>query len=129
MKEMRGYEKTILVLTAVFMMACAALFWLGRSGQSYTVTVTSRTPDAELLTERTQDNGTPDSLIPGEKIDLNTAPPLDLARLPGIGQTRADAIAAYRTQYGPFETVEELLQVDGIGEVTLEKLREYVKIG
>lgn len=68
----------------------------------------------------------PDSLLEGEIIDLNTAAPEDLERLPGIGPAKAEAIAAYRTEHGPFRTVDQLMEVSGIGEATLEALRPYI---
>ena len=71
----------------------------------------------------------PDSLLPGEVIDLNAADAYDLDRLPGIGPAKAEAILAYREEYGPFQSVDDLLAVSGIGEVTLENLRPYVTAG
>ena len=47
-------------------------------------------------------------------------------RLPGIGPAKAEAIAAYRTEHGPFRTVDQLMEVSGIGEATLEALRPYI---
>ena len=52
--------------------------------------------------------------------------PEDLERLPGIGPAKAEAIAAYRTEHGPFRTVDQLMEVSGIGEATLEALRPYI---
>ena len=52
-----------------------------------------------------------------------------LQTLPGIGPALAERIIAYRTEHGPFRTVEELLEVKGIGEATLEKLRQEVTVG
>ena len=75
------------------------------------------------------ESGVPDSLLPGEKIDLNTAHPKDLERLPGIGEKRALAIADHREEQGPFETVEELLNVPGIGEGILAQMRDYCTVG
>lgn len=75
---------------------------------------------------RSDEGGRPDSLLEGEIIDLNTAAPEDLERLPGIGPAKADAIAAYRTEHGPFRTVDQLMEVSGIGEATLEALRPYI---
>ncbi len=68
-------------------------------------------------------------LLPGEVIDLNAADAYDLDRLPGIGPAKAEAILAYREEYGPFQSVDDLLAVSGIGEVTLENLRPYVTAG
>ena len=71
----------------------------------------------------------PDSLLEGEVIDLNTADEYDLQRLPGIGEKRAQAIVAYRAEHGPFQSVDELDRVEGIGEGILAGLREYVTVG
>ena len=70
-----------------------------------------------------------DSLLEGEKIDLNTASAADLERLPGIGSARAKAIVEYRGEHGSFSSVDELQKVDGIGSGILEKLRPYVAVG
>jgi len=129
MKGISGYEKLILALTAGFILLCAGIYLLGGDGQSYTVTVTRRSPENVFLTEDVQSDGTPDSLLPGEKININTAPPLDLARLPGIGESRARAIADYRDANGPFRSAEELMLVKGIGEGILEQVRDYICVG
>lgn len=55
-------------------------------------------------------------------IDLNHAPARELEALPGIGETLAGRIAAYRQEHGPFTCVEELLLIEGISEATLDKL-------
>ncbi|SEQ81767.1 competence protein ComEA [Azotobacter beijerinckii] len=58
------------------------------------------------------------------KVDLNTADAATLERdLLGIGATKAKAIVDYRQAHGPFASVDELLEVKGIGTATLEKNR------
>lgn len=64
----------------------------------------------------------------GEKINLNTATAAELETLDGIGESRAAAIIAYREEHGAFQSVEELLEVPGIGEATLEKVRDMVEV-
>ena len=71
----------------------------------------------------------PDSLLEGERIDLNEADLYDLQRLPGIGEKRARDILAYRQENGPFESVEDLTLVNGIGDGIMEELRDYVTVG
>jgi competence protein ComEA len=73
--------------------------------------------------------------VPGEgsvaevqKININTAGAWLLAALPGIGEARAGAIIAYRTENGPFRDINELLNVPGIGEATLENIRDLVTV-
>ncbi len=63
-----------------------------------------------------------------EKININTAGKEQLMELPGIGEVKAEAIIAYRESSGGFRAVEELLNVKGIGEKTLEKLRPLISI-
>jgi competence ComEA-like helix-hairpin-helix protein len=62
-------------------------------------------------------------------VDINTAGPDDLVRLPGIGPARAAAIVSLRSERGGFRSVEELLDVRGIGPVTLEGLRPLATAG
>lgn len=61
-------------------------------------------------------------------IDLNTATPAALRTLPGIGITLATRIIEYRTDNGWFETVDDLLEVKGIGEKRMESMRPLVRI-
>lgn len=68
-------------------------------------------------------------MLEGERLNLNTASAGDLTRLPGIGEGKAQAIVAWRERYGGFQAVDELLDVRGIGEATLETLRPYVTVG
>lgn len=66
---------------------------------------------------------------PAAKVNLNSADAETLAReLNGIGETKAHAIVEYRQANGAFESVDELLEVKGIGEATLEKNRERLTV-
>lgn len=61
-----------------------------------------------------------------ETININTASERELCSLPGVGETIAKRIIAYRSENGDFKTLEELSRVEGIGSVTLEKLRPFI---
>jgi competence protein ComEA len=61
-----------------------------------------------------------------KKIYINTASEEEILQLPGIGPTKAAAIIAYREKHGPFQKAEDLLNVTGIGEKTLEKIKEHI---
>lgn len=63
------------------------------------------------------------------KLDLNRASTGDLERLPGIGPARARAIVRWREVHGRFRSVDDLLEVSGIGPATLERLRPLVAAG
>lgn len=62
-------------------------------------------------------------------LDLNTASRSDLEALPGIGPVLAERIVAYRTQQGPFSSIEELEEIEGISTRTVEELRPLVTVG
>ena len=64
----------------------------------------------------------------GYRIDINKADRYELMLLPGIGKTRAKAIIDYRSKYGSFNSVDELLNIDGVGESTLNSVRNVVII-
>ncbi|HSE27683.1 MAG TPA: helix-hairpin-helix domain-containing protein [Gemmatimonadales bacterium] len=61
-------------------------------------------------------------------VDLNLAGPEELARLPGIGPSRAAAIVAWRARHGRFGRVEDLVRVPGVGPRTVEGLRGRVGV-
>ncbi len=63
-----------------------------------------------------------------ELVNLNRADKSALMTLTGIGETRADAILAYRETHGGFSSVEELMQVEGIKEKTYEKLKDKITV-
>ncbi|GAB3389004.1 competence protein ComEA [Amycolatopsis echigonensis] len=63
------------------------------------------------------------------KIDLNSATAEQLDSLPGVGEVTARRITDWRTQHGGFSSVEQLRDVDGIGQSKFEKLREQVTVG
>ena len=61
-----------------------------------------------------------------EKVNVNTATAAQLTALPGIGDTIAQAIVDYRDNNGAFRSVDDLLQVKGIGEKKLAAVRDLV---
>ena len=72
--------------------------------------------------------GTGPGETPVELVDLNTADSEELDSLPGVGPATAEAIIAYRTEQGPFASVDELLEVRGIGDAKLAELRDLVTV-
>lgn len=62
-------------------------------------------------------------------LDLNTADQDALEELPGVGPVTAEHILAWREENGQFTTVDELMEVSGIGEKTLATLRPHVRVG
>ena len=61
-------------------------------------------------------------------VNINTASLAQLEELPGIGESKAQAIIDYRSEHGPFLTPEDIIKVSGIGEATFESLKDLITI-
>jgi competence protein ComEA len=97
-------EWILLALTGVFLCVLLILFFQDRTRMEEAGVETEiEVPQEEIL---------PD-LSP---LNLNTATQEELAQLPGIGEELARRIVEHREANGPFETIEELMEVSGIGE-------------
>jgi competence protein ComEA len=63
-----------------------------------------------------------------QKIDINRAESWLLDALPGIGEVLAQRIVDYRNENGSFTTIEDLLNVNGIGEAMFAKIKDYITV-
>ena len=123
MKRIR-LDLVVLVLSGL-LAAFAAGYFTGRTTVMPEGTVTVLTEKVPPASEtRAADSGSSDA-----RININTADKAELASLPGIGETLAERIIAYREETGPFITPEELGEVSGIGEKKLEELLNLVCVG
>ena len=114
-------EYSMIAVALIVVVFLAGWRW-GDTSQAGTFTVRTETAVGRVEPERLH------SLPEEERLDLNRATAAQLEALPEIGPTRAQAIVAYRTEHGPFRYVEQLLDVPGIGESTLEALMDYVTV-
>ncbi|MDX2358616.1 helix-hairpin-helix domain-containing protein [Dietzia sp. PP-33] len=64
----------------------------------------------------------------GGLVDLNSADATVLESLPGVGPVTASSILAWRAANGAFTSIDQLAEVDGIGPVTLARLRPLVTV-
>lgn len=78
--------------------------------------------DAE---DTTPDENDKDEFI-GGKVNINTAGADVLSQLDGIGEKTAEKIIEYREEHGPFNAIEELTLVNGIGEKKLEAIKDRI---
>jgi len=62
------------------------------------------------------------------KIRINTAAKEQLEKITGIGSRKAESILKYREEHGPFQKIEDLLEIDGIGTKSLEKIKDQIII-
>ncbi len=123
-QKISPYEWVVLALTLLFAAGTFLWFHSTRPEEGVTLVAVSEDRQAASPAEKPQAPG----MLEGEVLDLNTATLSDLTRLPGIGETKAQAILTWRETYGPFRAVEDLLSVEGIGEKTLETLRPYIAV-
>ncbi len=68
------------------------------------------------------------TILPGGLININTATLEELDLLPGIGPVTAEKIIQYREDNGFFVTIEDILQVPGIGDKTLDDIRDLITV-
>ncbi len=68
-------------------------------------------------------------VIANGKLDINTATLEQLQMIDGIGPGIAQRIIDYRTENGGFKNVEELMNINGIGEKNFKKMKPYIKVG
>ncbi|WP_049721645.1 ComEA family DNA-binding protein [Gilvimarinus polysaccharolyticus] len=59
-------------------------------------------------------------------ININTANAQKLTELKGVGESKAQAIIAWRDKNGPFKKIEQLLEVNGVGQATLDNIRKNI---
>ena len=111
------------ILTALFAGLTLGLY-LGRNpaGGSVTVSIPAQTQAAAPVPEQTLSR-------PTAPVNINTADIAELAGLPGIGEVLARRIVDYRNAHGSFTAVEQLTNVEGIGEGKLEAILEQITIG
>ena len=105
-------EIFLLLLTAMFVVLACSLYFIHRTGNGdYTLSVQKGGGAQEITVQ---------------KVNINTADLKTLQTLEGIGPSLAQRIVDWREQGGVFETAEDLLKINGIGEKTLEQLREFI---
>ncbi|WP_144612537.1 helix-hairpin-helix domain-containing protein [Bacillus cereus] len=62
------------------------------------------------------------------KVQINAATKEQLEKITGIGSRKAESILKYREEHGPFQKIEDLLEIDGIGVKSLEKIKDQIII-
>ncbi len=72
---------------------------------------------------------TPTQASSSDLIDINTATLAELESLPNIGPTTAQNIINYRNQHGPFATIEDIMNVPGVGPATFDAIQDLITVG
>lgn len=113
-------EWLLLAVTALFLCLLLALFWRDRTAMTPDRTGTAVETEIQVPQEDIQPDLSP--------LDLNSATAEELAQLPGIGEKLARRIVEYRAENGPFEAVEEIMEVSGIGEGKFTALEDRITV-
>lgn len=113
-------EWLLLAVTALFLCLLLALFWRDRTAMTPDRTGTAVETEIQVPQEDIQPDLSP--------LDLNSATAEELAQLPGIGEELARRIVEYRAENGPFEAVEEIMEVSGIGEGKFAALEDRITV-
>ena len=85
-------------------------------------------PTKEEAATRQNSETTSDANDTNGKINLNTATKDQLMEIPGIGESKANAIIAYREEHGGFSSIEEVMNIEGIKEGVFSKMKEYIVV-
>lgn len=138
----RGESIVVVTLFGLFMLGLAAQHFQQRHQpvEESAYTATDRRFQEQIKTlpgpnrpgRPASDNNEP-AEAPAEKpsqfvLDLNAATPAELEQLPGIGPVLSARIEQYRLQHGPFQRIEEITRVQGIGEKTLDDLKPMLVV-
>ena len=84
--------------------------------------------DTETAAGSTEESGGAQTGSTDGKVNINTASAEELKTLSGIGDTRAESIIRYREEQGGFQSVEDLMNVEGIKEGVFEKIKDRITV-
>ncbi len=122
LKQNEFYKRLIIIPVIVIVVSISVLAYNFTAGK-YKSSVNPKRQ--ETVRVKTQEMATEN---PSKKINLNTATAEMLDALPGIGSKKADAIIKMRKKMGGFRTVEDILNVDGIGETMLAEIQHMIYV-
>ena len=119
----------------ILSLALALIFCAGVAAQCFLpfiipgTYITARPVSKEkILTGNNEPAEESKQLLPGEKININTADEEELALLPGIGPALAKAVVEYRQQNGDFKETAGIMEVSGIGEGKYSAVKDLITV-
>jgi len=110
-------EKVLLAVSAAFLVLLLSAAMARRPADGVTVEPARQAAASQVVP------------VSGAKIDINTAGQSELTELPGIGDKLAERIVAYRTEHGPFPSIEAIQEVSGIGPGKFSDMEDLITAG
>jgi DNA uptake protein ComE-like DNA-binding protein len=131
-------RKTALAVAVVAVLAAATIVRPPRAAPALSFATAAPVESAPPLSSRAMSRGSKHRAhqrrsrhhdnVPRHRIDLNRADAATIARIPGVGDYLAQRIVEYRGLVGPFETLDDLSDLDGISATRLASLGRYVVV-
>ena len=117
------YDKLVLIILTVSLLAGGIILHRRHTRPFREITIIKNGIKEEFTLKQVEE-----LLKENRTININTASAKDLTKIPGIGKVLASRIIEHRDQYGNFHRERDLLNVPGVGEKKLEKIKNWVKL-
>ncbi len=127
---MKNSTTTILLAVTLAFSAFVGGYCLGRntSGTKVEVSAYAATTAPSLSPDGAADSTTGETSAENTLININTATKEQLESLPKIGPTKAQSIIDYRETFGPFNRIEDIMDVSGIGAGIYEAIMDHITV-
>ncbi len=129
--ERAVYVQTCILMGVLCLLCAGMILFQTLWPQSITIRENSESPAPSAVSSALPSQPEPSVEVfqQEEKVNLNTASAQELDNLPGIGKAIAQAIVEYREEKGAFQTIQQVMEVEGVGEKTFEAIRDLITVG
>lgn len=125
---MKRLRRNLLLGIIIIAASISGYFLKSREMQSYVVETETNADDIFSTKPPSTEDSTSAPERADGKININTASLTQLELLEGIGPEKAKRIIRYREEHGPFEVIEDIMKIDGIGKKTFEKIKDSITV-
>lgn len=105
-----------------------SMIYIPMVGEEIQRTRVGQIPPGDSRDEQNLSDDNTGDFAPAGKLDLNLAAKEDLMNLPGVGESKADAIIKYREEHGRFNSIEEIKNITGIKDGIFNQIKEYIMV-
>ena len=119
-KVMKKVSIVILIIILIFATGVVDLLYFRQNNNTFL---------SDLQKSHSTDTNSNDPISKDGKLNINTASAEELTMLNGIGEAIASRIVAYRTENGYFNSIDEIINVKGIGQAKFEEIQNFICVG